>query len=172
MVLVDQRGTGKSNGLKAETPRKTPQDFLTEMYPVDYVQRLRQSLEPRADLTQYTTSIAMDDLDDVRAWLGYERINLFGLSYGTRAALVYLRQHPDRVRTVTLMGVAPTYLKMPLYHAQAAARAMELLLQECEADAPCHAAFPQIRQDWANVLAQLGRAPARVPYAPRIRSHR
>ena len=54
------------------------------------------------------------------------------LSYGTRAALVYLRQHPDRVRTVTLMGVAPTYLKMPLYHAQAAARAMDLLLQECE----------------------------------------
>ena len=74
------------------------------MYPVDYVQRLRQTLESRADLTQYTTSIAMDDLDDVRAWLGYERINLFGLSYGTRAALVYLRQHPDRVRTVTRMG--------------------------------------------------------------------
>jgi pimeloyl-ACP methyl ester carboxylesterase len=165
VVLVDQRGTGGSNGLRA-APRKRPQDFLTEMYPVDYVKRLRQTLEPRADLTQYTTSIAMDDLDDVRAWLGYERINLFGLSYGTRAALVYLRQHPDRVRTVTLMGVAPTDLKMPLYHAQAAARAMELLLKACETDAQCHAAFPQIRQDWQNVLAQLGREPARVPYSP------
>ncbi|MGI8819581.1 MAG: alpha/beta hydrolase, partial [Chthoniobacterales bacterium] len=88
VVLVDQRGTGESNGLKPAARRKTPQDFLTEMYPVDYVERLRQTLEPRADLTQYTTSIAMDDLDDVRRWLGYERINLFGLSYGTRAALV------------------------------------------------------------------------------------
>ena len=165
VVLVDQRGTGKSNGLKGE-PRKTPQDFLTEMYPVDYVKRLRQTLESRADLTQYTTSIAMDDLDDVRAWLGYERIHLFGLSYGTRAALVYLRQHPDRVRTVTLMGVVPTSLKMPLYHAQAAARAMELLLKECETDAQCHQAFPQVRQDWLNVLAQLGREPARVQYSP------
>jgi pimeloyl-ACP methyl ester carboxylesterase len=136
------------------------------MYPVDYVQNLRQTLEQRADLTQYTTSIAMDDLDDVRAWLGYDRINLFGLSYGTRAALVYLRQHPEHVRTVTLMGVAPTYLKMPMYHAEAAARAMDLLLQQCEQDQACHQAFPQIREEWTSLVAQLERAPARVEYSP------
>jgi pimeloyl-ACP methyl ester carboxylesterase len=102
----------------------------------------------------------------VRAWLGYDRINLIGSSYGTRAALVYLRQHPERVRTVTLIGVAPTYLKMPMYHGQAAARAMELLLQQCEQDAQCHEAFPQIRDDWTSVLSQLGREPARVEYSP------
>ena len=136
------------------------------MYPVNYVQNLRQTLEQRADLTQYTTSIAMDDLDDVRAWLGYDQINLFGLSYGTRAALVYLRQHPEHIRTVTLMGVAPTDLRMPMYHAQAAARAMELLLQECEQDAQCHQAFPQIRNDWAQILAQLQSTPARAQYSP------
>ena len=165
VVLVDQRGTGKSNPLSV--PReKTPEYYLGEMYPVDYVQKLRQTLEQRADLTQYTTSIAMDDLDDVRAWLGYDRINLFGESYGTRAALVYLRQHPDRVRTVTLLGVAPTYLKMPMYHAEAAARAMDLLLQQCEQETRCHQVFPQIREDWANVLAQLERVPAQVEYPP------
>jgi len=164
VVLVDQRGTGKSNPLTAERVKKAPQDYLKEMYPVDYVKNLRRTLEQHADLTQYTTSIAMDDLDDARSWLGYERINLFGLSYGTRAVLVYLRQHPEHVRTATLMGVAPTYLKMPLYHSQAAARAMDLLLQECEGDPSCHNAFPQIRADWQNVLAQLG--PARVQYSP------
>ena len=165
VVLVDQRGTGKSNPLSIPE-EKTPQHYLREMYPVDYVKKMRQALEQRADLTQYTTSIAMDDLDDVRAWLGYERINLFGLSYGTRAALVYLRQHPERVGTATLMGVAPTYLKMPMYHAEAAARAMDLLLQQCEQDAQCHQAFPQIRDDWTNVLTQLERAPAQVSYSP------
>ena len=170
VVLVDQRGTGKSNGLNAKTQAKRPQDFLTEMYPVNYVKNLRQILEQRADLTQYTTSIAMDDLDDVRAWLGYDRINLIGLSYGTRAALVYMRQHPERVQTVTLIGVAPTYLRMPMYHAQAAARAMDLLLQQCEQDAQCHEAFPQIRDDWTNVLAQLEREPARVEYSPSDKS--
>src|SRR6266566_7774283 len=85
IVLVDQRGTGESNPLTAEPKKKTPQDYLTEMYPVDYGKNLRRTLEQRADLTQYTTSIAMDDLDQVRSWLGYERINLFGLSYGSRA---------------------------------------------------------------------------------------
>lgn len=165
VVLVDQRGTGKSNPLSVPR-KKTPQHYLSEMYPVDYVKSLRQTLEQRADLTQYTTSIAMDDLDDVRAWLGYDRINLIGLSYGTRAALVYMRQHPERVRTVTLIGVAPTNLKMPMYHAQAAARALDLLLQQCEQDADCHQAFPQIRNDWTSLLLQLGREPARVEYSP------
>ena len=108
----------------------------------------------------------MDDLDDVRAWLGFDRINLFGLSYGTRAALVYLRQHPEQVRTITLLGVAPTYLRMPMYHAQAADRAMNLLLDQCAQDAKCHAAFPQIRDDWTKVLADLQAMPARVQYKP------
>ena len=166
VVLVDQRGTGKSNPLTAKPAKKTPQDYLKEMYPVDYVKNLRRTLEQRADLTQYTTSIAMDDLDDVRSWLGYERINLFGTSYGTRAVLVYLRQHPEHVYTATLLGVAPTYLRMPLYHSQAAARAMDLLLQECEKDSSCQRAFPQIRADWQSVLAQLEREPARVSYSP------
>ena len=164
VVLVDQRGTGQSNPLSIPQ-EKTPQHYLSEMYPVEYVREMRRALEQRADLTKYTTSIAMDDLDDVRAWLGYDRINLFGLSYGTRAALVYMRQHPERVRSAILMGVAPTDLKMPLHHSESAARAMDLLLSECEQDTSCQAAFPQIRDDWKNVLAQLEKQPAHVEYS-------
>jgi pimeloyl-ACP methyl ester carboxylesterase len=165
VVCVDQRGTGKSNRL-AIPREKTPQYYLSEMYPIDYVREMRRMLEQRVDLTKYTTSIAMDDLDDVRAWLGYDGINLFGASYGTRAALVYMRQHPEHVRSAILLGVAPTDLKMPLHHAEAGARAMDLLLGECEKDAACHAAFPQIRDDWKNVLTQLEKKPARVEYSP------
>src|SRR5438046_9969463 len=55
---------------------------------------------------------------------------------------------------------------MPLHHSESAARAMDLLLSECEKDAPCHAAFQQIRDDWNNVLAQLEKQPARVEYSP------
>jgi pimeloyl-ACP methyl ester carboxylesterase len=165
VVCVDQRGTGKSNRL-AIPRQKTPQYYLSEMYPMDYVNEMRRALEKRADLTKYTTSIAMDDLDDVRAWLGYDRIDLVGLSYGTRAALVYMRRHPEHVRSAILLGVAPADLKMPLHHAESGARAMDLLLSECEQDAACHAAFPQIRDDWTNALAQLEKQPARVEYSP------
>jgi pimeloyl-ACP methyl ester carboxylesterase len=165
VVCVDQRGTGQSNRL-AIPREKTPQYYVSEMYPIDYVKQMRHALEQRADLTKYTTSIAMDDLDDVRAWLGYDRINLFGGSYGTRAALVYMRQHPDHVRSAILLAVAPTDLKMPLHHSESGARAMDLLLGECERDPPCHAAFPQISDDWKNVLEQLEKQPARVEYSP------
>ncbi|HZA38665.1 MAG TPA: alpha/beta hydrolase [Candidatus Baltobacteraceae bacterium] len=166
VVCVDQRGTGKSNRL-AIPREKTPSYYLSEMFPIDHVKEMRHTLEQRADLTKYTTSIAMDDLDEVRSWLDYDRISLFGASYGTRAALVYMRQHPEHVRSAILLGVAPTDLKMPLHHAESGARAMDLLLGECEQDARCHAAFPQIRDDWKNVLAQLEKQPARVEYSPR-----
>jgi pimeloyl-ACP methyl ester carboxylesterase len=165
VVCVDQRGTGESNRL-AIWREKTPSYYLSEMFPVDYVQKMRHELEKRADLTKYTTSIAMDDLDDVRAWLGYDRINLFGGSYGTRAVLVYMRRHPEHVRSAILLAVAPTDLKMPLHHSESAARAMDLLLGECERDTRCNAAFPQIRDDWKKVLEQLEKQPARVEYSP------
>jgi pimeloyl-ACP methyl ester carboxylesterase len=165
VVCVDQRGTGQSNRL-AIFRAKTPSYYLSEMFPVDYVREMRHELEKRADLTKYTTSIAMDDLDDVRAWLGYDKISLFGASYGTRAALVYMRQHPDHVRSTILLGVAPTNLKMPLHHAESGARAIDLLLGECEQDAACQTAFPQVRDDWKNALEQLEKQPARVEYSP------
>jgi pimeloyl-ACP methyl ester carboxylesterase len=165
VVCVDQRGTGESNRL-AIWREKTPSYYLSEMFPVDYVQKMRHELEKRADLTKYTTSIAMDDLDDVRAWLGYDRINLFGGSYGTRAVLVYMRRHPEHVRSAILLAVASTDLKMPLHHSESAARAMDLLLGECKRDTRCNAAFPQIRDDWKKVLEQLEKQPARVEYSP------
>ena len=164
VVCVDQRGTGESNRL-AIWREKTPSYYLSEMYPIDYIREMRHALEQRADLTKYTTPLAMDDLDDVRAWLGYDRINLLGASYGTQAVLVYMRQHPEHVRSAILLAVAPTDLKMPLHHSESAARAMDLLLGECERDAACHAAFPQIRDDWKNALAQLEKQPARVEYS-------
>jgi pimeloyl-ACP methyl ester carboxylesterase len=169
VVLVDQRGTGKSNRL-AIPREKTPSYYLSEMFPVYYVKEMRHALEQRADLTKYTTSIAMDDLDDVRTWLGYDRINLFGASYGTQAALVYMRQHPEHVRSAILLAVAPTDLKMPLHHSESAARAIDMLLGECERDAACHAAFPQIRDDWKKALAQLEKQSARVEYSPHDKS--
>jgi pimeloyl-ACP methyl ester carboxylesterase len=165
VVCVDQRGTGKSNRL-AIPREKTASYYLSEMFPVDYVKEMRDALEQRADLTKYTTSIAMDDLDDVRAWLGYGRINLFGGSYGTQAALVYMRRHPEHVHSAILLAVAPTDLRIPLHHAEAGARAMDLLLGECERDATCQTAFPQIRDDWKNALAQLDKQPARLEYYP------
>ncbi len=104
----------------------------------------------------------MDDLDDVRAALGYKQLNLYGASYGTRAALVYLRQHEAHVRTVTLFGVLPTNQFMPRIFPQDTERALQGVLAECAGDAQCGKAFPNLKTEAQLVLERLIKAPVEV----------
>lgn len=163
LLFVDQRGTGGSHPLNCDffSPAD-PQSYLGYFFPLDDVKKCREQLERDADLTLYTTPIAMDDLDEVRAALGYDQLNLFGGSYGTRAALVYLRRHPKSVRTVTLQGVAPTNEHMPLAFAQSNERALLGIIGECAADEACNKAFPNLRTEAKAVLERLLQGPVEV----------
>ena len=161
IVLVDQRGTGDSNPLDCESD----QDSLQVLNESDQaaVERLKKCLAGfDADPRFYTTTIAMDDLDDVRAHLSYTQINLYGGSYGTRAALVYLRQHEAHVRSVILDGVAPPDMRLPLFFARDAQRALDKLLGDCEADVTCRAQYPALKERTRALLSRLEAAPVRV----------
>ena len=163
LVFVDQRGTGGSHPLDcALFDPNDQQSYLGYFFPLDDVRKCRQQLETKADLTLYTTSIAMDDIDDVRAALGYDKINLFGGSYGTRAAMVYLRQHQKNVRTVTLQGVSPTGQHMPGDFPLSNERALQGVLAECAADEACNKAFPNIKTEAKAVLDRLIKGPVEV----------
>jgi len=163
IVLVDQRGTGGSHALPCVLyPREAGmRAFFGDYFPADIVRACRELLAKDADLTQYTTPIAMDDLDEVRAALGYDRINLQGGSYGTRAALVYMRQHPDNVRAAVLEGVAPTNYKLPLPGARAVDHALDRLIEDCQAEPACHEAYPFLRADLTSVAVQMGKTSAK-----------
>jgi pimeloyl-ACP methyl ester carboxylesterase len=104
----------------------------------------------------------VDDLDEVRDVLGYDRVNLIGGSYGTRVALSYLRRHPDRVRAAVIDGVAPTTMTLPLSFARDAERALDLLYSECSDDESCRTAFPDARRDLEVLADGLARSPAHV----------
>jgi pimeloyl-ACP methyl ester carboxylesterase len=161
VVLVDQRGTGDSNPLNCRSDTNSLRDATESDEAV--IERLKKCLSGYdADVRLYTTSIAMDDLDDVRAHLGYDRINLYGGSYGTRAALVYARQHGDRVRAMILDGVAPTDMRLPLYAARDAQRSLDKLLADCDADASCRAAQPGLAGRVRALLQRLEQNPPRV----------
>ena len=163
LVFVDQRGTGKSHPLDCTLYNPNDQQsYLGYFFPLDDVRKCRVDLETKADLTLYTTSIAMDDIDEVRAALGYDKINLFGGSYGTRAAMVYLRQHPKHVRTVLLQGVSPTNMYLPLDYPQQTERALQGVLAECTADEACSKAFPNIKSEAKAVLERLLKGPVEV----------
>ena len=161
IVLVDQRGTGRSNRLDCTlaSVNDAIQAFVAYDIPRDQIRRCRAELERKADLRFYTTPVAMDDLDEVRAWLGYEKINVYGGSYGTRAALVYLSRHPERVRTLTLRAVFSLNL---LYSPRDAQAALDRLFDDCAKDAACSRAYPNLRADFQTVLERLAKSPARI----------
>src|SRR5262249_39117674 len=105
VVFIDQRGTGDSNPLDCQDDARQLQSLFEDALPERLVSKCLAQLD--ADPRQYVTSVAMEDLDEVLGKLGYAKVNLWGGSYGTRAALEYLRRHGDHVRTITLDGVAP-----------------------------------------------------------------
>ena len=161
IVLVDQRGTGGSHLLscsnltnEAETESSDPQALQ---------ESLKECLEDLdANPTLYTTAIAMDDLDQVREALGYEQINLYGASYGTRAALAYARQFPEHVRTIILDGIAPPNWTLGPSVPQDAQRALDMLFARCEADTGCKTAFPNLENEFKDILERVTTQPVEV----------
>ena len=165
VVMVDLRGTGRSGALRCSAIEDASLERqLAEMYPAEQVEACRASLEEVADLTQYTTRNGVDDLETVRARLGYDDIVLHGTSYGTRLGQEYLRRYPERVRSFIGIGtIAPDHA-MPLRHAQGFQRAFDLLLSDCELDEACRSSFPDLRERWVELLSRLDAEPARVRY--------
>jgi pimeloyl-ACP methyl ester carboxylesterase len=163
MLFVDQRGTGGSHPLDCKFYDDADlQSYLGYFFPIEDVRKCREQLEPNSDLKQYVTTIAADDMDELRAALGYERLNLFGGSYGTRAALTYLKRHPKHVRTAILQGVSPADHFMPGDFPLQTERALQGVLAECLADKACSEAFPNIKDEAKAVLAQLIKGPVEV----------
>ena len=159
IVLVDQRGTGRSAPLFCDDDTATA-PLRESADPQRQAQRALQCLRrlqalPHGDLRFYATHIATGDLEAVRQALGVPRWNLIGASYGTRAALDYLRQHPQHVRRMVLDGVAPADMVLPEAAAPDAQAAFDALLSACEADADCAARHPGLRADWQALLGRL-----------------
>src|SRR5437867_3628919 len=95
-----------SVALQPCTVGKTPAPLFGSLFPLDRVRQCRHALSKKFDLTQYTTANFIEDLEEVRVALGYDQINLIGGSYGSRAALVYLRMHPEHIRSAAISAVA------------------------------------------------------------------
>jgi pimeloyl-ACP methyl ester carboxylesterase len=140
IVLVDQRGTGKSNPLNCtldddDLYRATDAEIAAD------ARRCLTTLEKTSRVEFYTTSVAVQDLDAVRAALGYARINLYGVSYGTRVAQHYVRRFPSRTRAVVLDGVVPPQLALGTATAFNAEQALSHIFARCAHDTECSKHF-------------------------------
>ncbi len=155
IILVDQRGTGKSNPLRC---LDSNDEALNDEQAIALLKECPKTLD--ADLKYYTTDLAMQDLDKVRTALGYESINLYGVSYGTRAALTYLKMYPKQVRSVVLDAVVDPAFVLYQDAAQDGQKSLDFFLTRCEVDQDCASAYPKLREELNSILQELDKTPA------------
>jgi pimeloyl-ACP methyl ester carboxylesterase len=155
IVLVDQRGTGRSSPL--DCPAFAPDEhaeFASDPVPKATL-CAAQLAANGVDASQYTTSAFVADLDDVRAALGDARWDLWGGSFGTRVAQEYLRRHPDRVRAMVLDGVAPPRLRIAFDVWSTRDHAIDRTIAACRASAPCRQAHPALDTMFTDLRRDL-----------------
>ena len=163
ILLMDQRGTGASNRLDCELPTDLA-GAIASLSSQDHadVVACRDQLSQRADLAAYTTTRAVEDLDRIRHALGHDRIDIFGMSYGTRVATEYARLFPDHLRAMVIRAPAPAAMQLPLHTPRDAQQSLERVIAACQAQPACAAAYPELASDVATILDQLAAGPVSV----------
>jgi pimeloyl-ACP methyl ester carboxylesterase len=170
VIVFDQRGVGLSTPA-LDCPEDVEfrrdnldRDFTVDEYVAEYSAALTACGERLAEeglnLDAYTSAENASDVAAIAEALGYEQLNLFGISYGTRLALTVLRDHPSVVRSAIIDSVYPPQVVLndtPLQFE----RSLNILFADCAADADCNAAFPDLEQVFYDTLVQLDAEPAR-----------
>ena len=157
VLLIDQRGTGGSAPLHCENIDVWEGLAVSADDVVAATLECLRQLE--SDPRWFTTSAAVRDLERVRQALGYERLNLYAISYGTRVAQHYLRRHPEHTRSVVLDGVVPASLALGPDIAINSQAALEALFARCAEDAACATAFGDLPTRLDAWLEGLDAAP-------------
>lgn len=163
LVLIDQRGTGKSAPLVCDDdeaaalrPLREQLDTARESARLIACRAKLQAL-PYGDLRFFTTTLAVADAEAVRRALGLGPVNLVGGSYGSRAVLEYLRQFPGSVRRAVIDGVAPPDMVLMRAMSTDNQAAVDALLDDCERQPDCRRHYPDLRGRWQAMLARLPR---------------
>lgn len=163
VIVIDQRGTGRSNKLACDIDDK-PGDFNLEK-----VAKLTKACTRKLaknDLSAYTTSVAVQDLEALRVAAGYEQLSVYGVSYGTRVAQHYLRRFPKQTRTLIIDGVADIGLN--LAGAEIARRSQEAfnnIVKRCTATQSCASEFGDIKEKFSQLRARLIAEPQKLSFA-------
>jgi pimeloyl-ACP methyl ester carboxylesterase len=168
VLLVDARGTGNSHPLPCKDAEGRSAVMEEGEATVEaaraFAERCRDELSAAADLRYYTTSDHIRDLDLVREKLGIAKLNLIGISYGTRVAQQYAKRYPQHTRTVTLDSVLPNSIVLGSEHARNLDAALRRVFQRCREDAACMRNLGDPAEKLAAVRQRLragGLAPVR-----------
>ncbi|MFT4729785.1 MAG: pimeloyl-ACP methyl ester carboxylesterase [Granulosicoccus sp.] len=164
VILIDQRGTGASEKLVCESASES----LALGVDVDLGKISQEALECRESLAHdpswFTTSMAVHDLEFVRQQLGVSQWNMYGISYGTRVAMHYLRRYPESIRTLTLDAVVPPSVSLGPDIARLSQRALDLIFKRCVEDQGCFNAFGDLSEPTMALLDSLNKSPKSITF--------
>jgi len=170
IVLLDQRGTGQSAALDCEVDED---EFTGPFSAAKTVAATRECLDSLPyDPRFFTTSVAVEDLEALRQALGYQQLNLYGISYGSRVAQHFMRRFPDSTRSVILDGVAAPQIALGPGIAVEAQKALDAIFERCAESAACAGKFPQIRQEFVALRARLADEPVMLDIANPVTGQR
>lgn len=165
VILVDQRGTGKSNPLSCAPPEGDEDDYDPSPEAMQaHAASCVEALSKKADLRHYTTTDAVADLEDVRQAIGAEQINLVGVSYGTRVAQQYAMRHPAATRSIVLDSPVPNTLGLGNIFARNLDDALALQFGLCTKDPACRDKLGDPRAELDVLLNRLRANPVQVDY--------
>lgn len=130
-------------------------------YIVEVLMGCAKTLSESAHLPAYNSRENAADVNDLRSALGYERVNLHAISYGTYLTLYVMRDFPSTIRSVVLDAAAPLDRPLDRFPANTAAK-LDAFFAACAADEACQAAYPDLRQVYFDTLKRLDDNPVRL----------
>jgi pimeloyl-ACP methyl ester carboxylesterase len=161
VVVFDQRGTGDSGALICPLLQRVD---AADVGPA--AEQCAGLLGPARSF--YTTADSVADIEAVRAALGYQRIALLAVSYGTKVALDYAARYPGRVDRLVLDSAVPPGGVDPLYRASFTATP-RVLRDLCRGR--CRGITPDPVKDLMRLMRRLKDGPLRGVVVDR-RGHR
>jgi pimeloyl-ACP methyl ester carboxylesterase len=169
VIIVSERGSGGAvpslDCFEARTSEvaRARRRAVTEAQERDILIRCRAEFErKKIDIAMYSTPALADDVADLAKALKLSRINLFGISYGTRWALEVMRRHPELVRSAVLDGVYPPEINGDQNEPEVVRTAFEQLFADCAADAVCRKRHPDFRTALKAVVEGAESAPLQL----------
>jgi len=151
LVFIDQRGTGKSTPIRCDLEEKPFSESYSTVIPTEELKTCGE----KVNVEKFLSHKAAEDIELVREGYGYEDINVYAVSYGTRLALTLLDNHPKGIRKLVLDGVVANQTPLGQNFEQDADKALEKLFADCKSSDECDAAFPVLVDDFNRILSSL-----------------
>ncbi|MCB0851528.1 MAG: alpha/beta fold hydrolase, partial [Bacteroidetes bacterium] len=156
-VYVDVRGTGRSaplNCLDIQT-KSSPEEHFSHPYPKQELEACLEMYRDSIDFNFYKSTYIVEDLEEVREWLGYEKINILAISFGGKVSLMYMDRYPNSISRVALHGPDAPNIDYVSHRGRYSQRALDIVFTYCEEDSLCHANYPNIKQEFDALMNRL-----------------